>query len=51
MKIAPGGAAPPFPPYERGVVLLDHGAVLRTATPAEGGNFAAVRIELTLFWL
>ena len=29
MEIAPGGAAPPFPPYERGVVLLDHGAVLR----------------------
>ena len=27
MKIAPGGAAPPFPPYERGVVLLDHGAM------------------------
>jgi hypothetical protein len=31
-EIAPGGAAPPFPPYERGVVLLDHGAVPRTAT-------------------
>ena len=29
MEIAPGGAAPPFPPYERGVVLLDHRAVLK----------------------
>ena len=30
---------------------MDHGAVLRTAAPAEGGKIVAVRIELTLFWL
>ena len=40
MKIAPGGAAPPFPPYERGVVLLDHGAVLKWLQRRESNSLS-----------